>query len=225
MRQVRFFLLLVLGVSAFGLNVRPVCSEIVIRETADSPETHYGAHLDHDGWVHFVVHAPEATAVNLLLFEKEDARTGPTYGPELFHWTRDLIQLRKKWTHFRRAEFAEYVDQAWDGGAHAGPDNDGKFSYAWEEPGDGRPTQVAVVWWGKAGEPDLMVLYNEDWHERAVTNLATWSGGDWKILAKSWADDAGDFCDLNAWETACAAAGGSLTLPGRSMAVLISSND
>ncbi|HKA55868.1 MAG TPA: alpha-amylase family glycosyl hydrolase [Candidatus Binatia bacterium] len=157
--------------------------------------------------------------------DKSESPTGPTYGPELFHWTRDLIQLRKKWTHFRRAEFAEYVDQAWDGGAHAGSGNDGKFSYAWEGPGDGQPTQVAVVWWGKAGEPDLMVLYNEDWNELAVTNLATWSRGDWKVLAKSWADDAGDFCDLNTWETACAAVGGSLTLPGRSMAILISSND
>src|SRR5216683_5270199 len=84
MRKIYFFLLLVLGVSAVGVDVRPVCSDIVLRETADSPETHYGAHLDNDGGVHFVVHAPEATAVNLLLFEKEDART-PTVAIPLRH--------------------------------------------------------------------------------------------------------------------------------------------
>jgi isoamylase len=83
--------------------------------------------------------------------DTSESPTGPTYGPELFHWTRDLIQPPKKWTHFRRAEFAQYVDQAWDGGAQAGAGNDGKFSYAWEGPGEGQPTQVAVVWEGKAG--------------------------------------------------------------------------
>jgi hypothetical protein len=85
MRKVCCFFLLVMAVSAFGLSIKPVLSEeIVLRETADSPETRYGAHLDTDGWVHFVVHAPEATAVNLLLFEKADART-PTLAIPLRH--------------------------------------------------------------------------------------------------------------------------------------------
>jgi 1,4-alpha-glucan branching enzyme len=75
MRRIYFLFLLVIGGSILDWDVKSVFSDNVVRETADSPETRYGAHLATDGGVHFVVHAPEATAVNLLLFEKADAAT------------------------------------------------------------------------------------------------------------------------------------------------------
>jgi glycogen operon protein len=157
--------------------------------------------------------------------DNSDSPNGPRYGKELFRWTRDLIKLRKEWSHFRRIEFAEFVDQAWNGGSNSGSRNDGKLTYSWEGPGDGEPTQLAVIWWGKRGEPDVMVIYNEHFNALTVTNLGDWSQGDWKVLGRSWLGDEADFCDLDRWETACDAAGSSVTLEARSIAVLISDND
>jgi isoamylase len=103
---------------------------------------------------------------------------GPIYGPELFAWTRDLIDLRKRWSHFRRAGFPEYV-----AGVPDGSGNDGRYTYAWEGPPSGEPSQIAVLWWGKAAdeEPDLMVVYNESRDPFTVDNLGAWSRGDWKV--------------------------------------------
>jgi hypothetical protein len=61
----------------------------------------------------------------------------------LFAWTRDLIGFRKTWSHFRRVAFPDYV-----AGVPDGPDNDGRFTYIWEGPTAGTPSQIAVVWWG-----------------------------------------------------------------------------
>jgi glycogen operon protein len=123
--------------------------------------------------------------------DNSESAQGPTYGNELFQWTRNLIKLRKQWAHFRRADFAAYVDEAWNGGKNAGNGNDGKLSYAWEGPTEGEPTQLAVIWWGKPGEPDLMVLYNEHWQEFTFNNIKDWSQGDWKVLGKSWGSREG----------------------------------
>ncbi|MCI5197408.1 MAG: hypothetical protein D3919_14565 [Candidatus Electrothrix sp. AW5] len=150
---------------------------------------------------------------------------GPNYGKELFHWTKSLIQLRKQWSHFRRADFADYASQASNGGIDADSKNDNRFTYSFEGSGDGAATQLAVIWWGKAGEPDLMVIYNEDSQELNVSNLGDWSQGDWKILARSWYGDDADFCGLDGWEQACPDAGTSIKLKGHSMAILISDND
>jgi glycogen operon protein len=157
--------------------------------------------------------------------DNSESPNGPTYGRELFNWTKDLIRLRKKWTQLRRADFAEYVNEAWDGGSNSGTANDGRFSYSWDGPNDGEPTQLAVIWWGRAGEPDLMVIYNEDWNELTVTNLGDWSQGNWKILARSWFGDEADFCDVDNWEGTCEDVGTSINVKGRSMAILISDND
>lgn len=157
--------------------------------------------------------------------DNSESPKGPSYGKELFHWTKDLISLRKKWTHFRRSDFASYVDRAWNSGENAGSANDGKYTYSWEGPGDGEPTQLGVIWWGRAGEPDVMVIYNEHWEPLTVANLGNWSQGDWKILARSWFGDDHDFCDFDQWETECVDAGGSVTVKGRSVAILLSSND
>ena len=46
-----------------------------VTETENSSESRHGAHLDNDGWVHFVVYSPDATAVNLLLFDPPDSKT------------------------------------------------------------------------------------------------------------------------------------------------------
>jgi glycogen operon protein len=157
--------------------------------------------------------------------DNSESPKGPTYGRELFHWSRDLIRLRKAWTHFRRADFPVYAHAAWNGGPGAGGANDGKFTYFWEGPGDGEPTQLGVIWWGKAGEPDIMVIYNERWEDLTVTNLSGWSAGDWKILGRSWFGDEADFCPVDRWETTCENAGESVTVKARSMAILISDND
>ncbi len=150
---------------------------------------------------------------------------GPSYGNELFHWTKSLIQMRKKWGHFRRADFVGYISQAFDGGTNSGAMNDGRFTYSYEGPDDGNASQLAVIWWGQSGEPDLMVIYNEDSQALTVNNLGDWSQGDWKILARSWFGDEFDFGDLDRWEATCPDAGGSIEVKGRSLAVLISSND
>ena len=54
---------------------------------------------------------PKIDKVNLVDWRLLDgdnslSPNGPSYGPELFDWTRDLIALRRTWTHFRRASFA-----------------------------------------------------------------------------------------------------------------------
>lgn len=150
---------------------------------------------------------------------------GPRYGKELFHWTKDLISLRKQWSHFTRRDFPEYVQEAWNGGANAGSANDGKFSYAWEGPEEGEPTQLSVIWWGMGDEPDLMVIYNEHFEDLTVNNLSDWSQGDWKILARSWFGEDADVCELSHWESQCDPAEREITIKGRSMAILLSDND
>jgi isoamylase len=157
--------------------------------------------------------------------DNNESPEGPQYGRELFNWTRDLIRLRKKWTHFRRSDFPVYADGAWNGGPNAGAGNDGEFTYVWEGPPDGEPTQLAVLWWGGPGEPDLMVLYNESREDLAVSNLGNWSQGNWKVLARSWYGDEHDFCDIDHWADSCGNAGTTMTVKARSMALLISDND
>lgn len=157
--------------------------------------------------------------------DNTESPKGPKYGKELFGWTKGLIQLRKKWTHFRRAEFAGYAAQAFNGGADSGAKNDGRFSYTFEGPGNGEPTQLAVIWWGKAGEPDVMVIYNERDVPLTIGKLRDWSRGDWKVLARSWFGDDADFGDVEKWQTALPDAGNSLEIKGRSLAILLSDND
>lgn len=157
--------------------------------------------------------------------DNSESPRGPTYGNELFHWTKDLIAIRKKWSHFRREEFARYAASAFNGGADAGGNNDGKFTYSFEGSSDGQPTQLAVVWWGQPGEPDLMVIYNESFQPVTIGNLADWSSGDWKVLARSWFGDAHDTAALDTWQTTAPDAGSAIDVNGRSMAILISDND
>jgi glycogen operon protein len=157
--------------------------------------------------------------------ENSESPRGPSYGKELFHWTKQLIALRKQWTHFRRPDFVEYASEAFNGGANSDDKNDGKFTYTFEGPSDGEPSRLAVVWWGKSDEPDLMVVYNENHAPFTVTNLADWSQGDWKILARSWFADEFDFCSVDDWLTECPNANGALEIKGRSLAILISDND
>ena len=146
---------------------------------------------------------------------------GPAYGSELFDWTSDLIALRKTWTHFRRTDFASYIADVSDG-----PGNDGRYTYAWEGPPAGAPSQIAVIWWGATpAEPDLMVVYNESPEPLAVTNLNDWSHGDWKVLVRSWFGAGDDSCELRAWQTACPDVTDRIEIKGRSMAVLVSDND
>jgi glycogen operon protein len=157
--------------------------------------------------------------------DNSESPDGPQYGKELFGWTKGLIGLRKQWSHFRRSDFPVYVDNAWNGGENAGLANDGKFTYSWEGPSDGAPTQLGVVWWGHQGEPDLMLLYNESWQDMSVENLDQWSGGDWKILARSWVNAESHLCSIEDWATQCPAATNAIRVQGRSMAILISDND
>ena len=145
---------------------------------------------------------------------------GPEYGTELFHWTRGLINLRKRWRHFRRTDFPKYID-----GVADGAENDDRYTYVWEGPATGEPSQLAVIWWGKAGEPDVMVIYNEHWQPFELNNLGGWSKGDWKVLARSWFGDDHDVCEADDWESACPDAGNAIETKGRSMTVLISDND
>ncbi|MHC4520479.1 MAG: alpha-amylase family glycosyl hydrolase [Planctomycetota bacterium] len=150
---------------------------------------------------------------------------GPAYGGELFRWTRNLIALRKRWSHFRHEEFSQYAPQATNGGVDAGAANDGRYTYSWEGGDDGEATQLAVIWWGRESEPDLMVIYNEDHAPFTVGNLADWSKGDWQVMARSWFGDGHDFAELDNWTSTAPEAGGALNINGRSMAILISDND
>lgn len=154
--------------------------------------------------------------------DNSSSPTGPRYGRELFSWSKNLIQLRKKWTHFRRSDFPEYVDQAWDNAGNSGSANDGRFSYSHEN-SDGEPTVLAVVWWGKSGEPDIMVVYNEHW-DSATVNLKNWSKGNWKVLARSWYGEGNDFGSIDNWQT-CPDAGEAISVKGRSLAILVSDNN
>ncbi len=157
--------------------------------------------------------------------DNSESPGGPKYGKELFGWTRDLIALRKKWSHFRRPDFPAYAAEAGNGGNDSGAANDGRFTYNWEGSGEGSPTQISVIWWGKPGEPDLMVIYNESPDPFTVNNLADWSQGDWKVLARSWFGDDHDFDEIDRWESQAKDAGPSVEIKGRSLAILISDND
>lgn len=160
---------------------------------------------------------------NLKDSVNKETPSGPTYGSELFHWTRDLIKLRKQWSHFRNKNFVSYITGAPND--LSGKENDGKFTYIWESSNVGQPIQLAMIWWGKAGEPDLMVIYNEDWKSFRLSTLGSWSNGDWKILARSWYGDDDDFVSPASWETNAPDAGESIEVKGRSMAILVSDND
>jgi glycogen operon protein len=147
---------------------------------------------------------------------------GPRYGRELSEWTRGLIALRRRWTQFRQADFAEYA--AAPRAAPGDPANDGRLSYSWQGPAAGSPSQLAVIRWGRPGEPDLMVIYNESWSPFSVTNLADWSRRPWRVLARSWVPHGDDLCALPDW-TACPDAGTTFTVDGRAMAILAASRD
>ena len=69
------------------------------------------------------------------------------------------------------------------------------------------------------------MIYNEGGDPFTVTNLADWSRGDWKVLARSWFGTGRDSCGLATWQTACADAGARIEIAARSMAVLVSDND
>jgi isoamylase len=141
----------------------------------------------------------------------------PGYGQELSEWTRGLIALRKRWTHFCKPDFADYAPNP---RAQPGdPANDGRVTYAWEGPATGAPSQLAAIWWGQLGEPDLMVIYNENWTPFTVTNLGDWSQQPWKVIARSWEPRGQDLCALPDWTT-CPNAGPSFSIEGRSMAIL-----
>jgi isoamylase len=198
----------------FGLTKAGATSQAEVHNTYNYESTTGDVTVNHVNWVDW----------RLKDGDNSESPWGPTYGRELFAWTKNLIALRKQWRHFRRADFAPYVHEAWNGGKNAGASNDAKFSYAWEGHGDGEPTQLAVIWWGRKGEPDLMVIYNEHWQELTVNNIKDWSQGDWKMLARSWMTGDQDFCDVKGWQT-CEAVGDGVTLKGRSMVILISDND
>ncbi|BBM83597.1 alpha-amylase family glycosyl hydrolase [Candidatus Uabimicrobium amorphum] len=162
--------------------------------------------------------------VNWIDWNLKDGNTnkspnGPRYGRELFHWTKNLISLRKKWTHFRRDHFPTYADNS-----QKGSSNNAKYTYTWENKAFNTPTQLSVVWWGKQGEPDLMLIYNENWEDFTVGNLGDWSQGDWKVLARSWYGEKSDFVNLDNWQQQ-PNVGGSFTVKARSMAILVSDND
>ncbi|MBV8223681.1 MAG: hypothetical protein JO232_00655 [Verrucomicrobia bacterium] len=156
--------------------------------------------------------------------DNTESPQGPTYGKELCQWTKALISLRKKWTHFRKADFPAYAPQAFNGGADSGAKKEGCITYSFEGPGDGHATQLAIIHWGLPGEPNLMVIYNENDTPFTVNNLRDWSQGNWKILARSWFGSGSDFGDLNNWQATCPDAGSSIEIKGRSMAILISEN-
>ena len=67
----------------------------------------------------------------------------PTYAQELSEWTRGLIALRKRWTHFRKSDFADYAPNPRS--QPGDPANDGRLSYAWEGPATGAPSQLATI--------------------------------------------------------------------------------
>jgi glycogen operon protein len=206
---------LILQGDEFGRTQSGALSQADAHNTYNYESTAGDAKINHVSWVDWRLKDGDNT----------ESPGGPKYGKELFAWTRDLIALRKKWTHFRRADFPAYAADASNQGRDSGSANDGRFTYNWEGPGDGSPTQLAAIWWGKPGEPDLMVVYNESPDPFTVNNLADWSQGDWKVLARSWFGDDADFAGLDQWESNAPDAGRTLEVKGRSMAILISDND
>ena len=169
----------------------------------------------------------KVNAVNWIDWGLKDASADgspnpPHYGRELSEWTRALIALRRRWTHFRQPDFAEYATAP--RAAPGNSANDGHLTYSWEGPPAGSPSQLGVIRWGRPGEPDLMVIYNENWSSLSVTNLADWSRRPWKVMARSWLPRGDDFCAAPDW-TSCPDAGHSLAVDGRSMVILAGSRD
>lgn len=206
---------LILQGDEFGRSKAAAPSQDEVHNSYNCESSAGDAAINHVNWIDWSLkdgdnrHSPGAAA----------------YGGELFDWTRRLIQLRKRWSHFRRADFPQYAAQAFNGGPQAGAANDGRFTYAFEGPEDGRPTQLAVIYWGQAEEPDVMVIYNESHEPFRVGNLADWSQGDWKVLARSWFGDEFDFCELDNWQQQCPPVTETIDINGRSIAILISDND
>jgi pullulanase/glycogen debranching enzyme len=75
----------------------------------------------------------------------------PGYGLELSEWTRGLIAIRKRWTHFRKPDFADYAPNPRS--QPGDPGNDGRLTYAWEGPAAGDTSQLAAIWWGQPASP------------------------------------------------------------------------
>lgn len=200
---------LILQGDEFGCTKSGALSQDDAHNTYNYESTYGDSSINNVNWLDW----------NLKDGNNSQSPKGPKYGKELFYWTKNLIQLRKKWNHFRRSDFPTYVDNVTSGSA-----NDNKYTYIWQQGGNGEPVQIGVIWWGKSGEPDIMVLYNESWNNMTCNNLQKWSQGDWKILARSWYGAGDDFGNLSNWSNN-ESAGSSITIKGRSMAILISDND
>ncbi len=206
---------LILQGDEFGRTKSGATSQAEVHNTYNYESESGNAAIDNVNWIDW----------RLKDGDNSESPGGPAYGGELFRWTQNLIALRSKWSHFRNSDFPGYAGQAANGGADAGAGNDGRFTYSWEGPEDGQPTQLAVIWWGEENEPDLMVIYNENSEPFTVNNLADWSQGDWRVLARSWFGDDQDFADLDTWEAEAPEAGNALEVKGRSVTILISDND
>jgi isoamylase len=204
---------LILQGDEFGRTKSGALSQAEAHNTYNYESTAGDPAIDHVNWIDWRLKDGDVSG----------SPNAPAYGTELFNWTKGLIGLRKRWSHFRRRDFAEYVAGAPDD--RDGHRNDGRFTYAWEGPAAGAPSQLGVIWWGQAGEPDLMVVYNENWEPFTLSNLANWSRGDWRVLARSWLGDEADLCGPGDWEVACPEIEGAIEVKGRSMAILISDND
>ncbi|MSR57322.1 MAG: hypothetical protein EXS05_06590 [Planctomycetaceae bacterium] len=56
-------------------GIRTAAANDLAKEIGDSDEARYGARIDTDGWVHFVVYSPDAAEVSLVLFDQPAATT------------------------------------------------------------------------------------------------------------------------------------------------------
>lgn len=73
-QRIRCLIFLVAFFSLLFLDINNSLSEITVSNVNKTSERKYGAHIDNKKWVHFVVYSPNASEVNLLLFDEADAK-------------------------------------------------------------------------------------------------------------------------------------------------------
>ena len=148
---------------------------------------------------------------------KDGSNSASGYGREPSDARAD--RATKRWTHFRKPDFADYTQNPRS--QPSDPANDGRVTYLWERTCHRRPEPTRSDLVGPTGRArpyaDLQRKLDAFHRDKPGRLVAAALEG-----ARSWAPRGEDLCTLSDW-TARPNVGQSFAIEGRSMAILAAS--